>query len=361
MSNKLKFYLFADDTNIYLESDNLNELEKVANNELKHLSLWLKVNRLALNISKTNYVIFHSSQRKLDLNITIKLDKKALTQKEHIKYLGVIIDSHLNWKQHIQTVSNKISRSIGIMYRLRNYINLKNMKSIYYSLIYSHIYAIHVWGSANITDLEKIIILQKKAVRMMLFMDQYPQLPGPLNPSEPLFKKLEILKIHDVFKLHVTGFIYGCFGMSTPCLFWNWFSRNCHFHTYNTISNSIINMTGNFEIVSVTQTNILHILHTQHFNLHNYGAKMLKVAGPLIWNSLPDYIRNSDSIHNFKLNLKKFLLSQYSSASISLTGHYYVSKLSIDFMKLKISKMHSFFIPPLLALSNTPGKKHIHR
>ena len=55
ISNKLKFYLFADDTNIYFESDNLDNLQKTLNHELRKLSLWLNSNRLALNISKTNF------------------------------------------------------------------------------------------------------------------------------------------------------------------------------------------------------------------------------------------------------------------------------------------------------------------
>ena len=107
VSEKLKFFLFADDTNIYYESCDLLELEKVINQEIKHLSLWLKVNRLALNISKTNFVIFHSNQRSLNHNVTLKLDKKALSQKDHIKYLGVFVDCHLNWKHHIINVSKK--------------------------------------------------------------------------------------------------------------------------------------------------------------------------------------------------------------------------------------------------------------
>ena len=107
VSEKLTFFLFADDTNIYFESKNLHDLENVINMELKQLSLWLKVNRLALNITKTNFLIFHSTQRNLNHNVTLKLDKKAINQKDNIKYLGVIIDCNLNWKQHILTVSKK--------------------------------------------------------------------------------------------------------------------------------------------------------------------------------------------------------------------------------------------------------------
>ena len=88
---------------------------------------------MALNISKTNFLIFHSRQKKLTHNVNLKLDKKALQQKDHIKYLGVIIDSYLNWKQNITNVSKEISRSIGVMYRIRKYLNLHGLKSIYYN------------------------------------------------------------------------------------------------------------------------------------------------------------------------------------------------------------------------------------
>ena len=155
----------------------------------------------------------------------------------------------------------KISRSIGVMYRVRKYLNLNALKSIYYSLIYSHIvYAIQVWGSANDTELLKILKLQKKAVRMMLYKDQYPQLPGPLNPSDPLFLELGILKIQDVFKFQVIRFIYDCLTLNTPSIFWNWFTLNRSVHNHNTKSNTNVNIVNKFkfEIESVIDTNILH-------------------------------------------------------------------------------------------------------
>ena len=155
-------------------------LEKVINEEMKKLSEWLKLNRLALNISKTNFLIFNTDRRKLSHNVTLKLDKKAITEKQSIKYLGVIVDRHLMWKDHILTISKKISRGIGIMYRLRPYVSLDVLKSLYYSLIYSHIaYAIEVWGSADKSKLYPILTLQKKVVRMMVFKDNFPPIPGP--------------------------------------------------------------------------------------------------------------------------------------------------------------------------------------
>ena len=87
ISNKLDLYLFADDTNIYYEDESLGNLEKKANKELKNLYLWLSVNRLVLNIEKTNFVIFHPFNKPLKYNVTIKIHKKAIIEKQSIKYL----------------------------------------------------------------------------------------------------------------------------------------------------------------------------------------------------------------------------------------------------------------------------------
>ena len=143
ISKKLDLYLFADDTNLYYEDQSLVNLEKKVNKELKNLYLWLNVNRFALNIEKTNFVIFHPFNKPLKYNVTIKIHKKAITEKQSIKYLG--------------------SRSLGIMYKLRPFVNLKIMKNVYHALFYSHlIYGIEVWGSACDSHIGNINVLQKK-------------------------------------------------------------------------------------------------------------------------------------------------------------------------------------------------------
>ena len=125
ISCKLKFFLFADDTNIYYESNDLKEIEKIVNQELKHLSEWLNVNRLALNVKKTNFVIFRSNRKPANHDVTLILNRKALEQKDHVKYLGIYMDQHLNWKYQISHVSKKVSRGGGILSKLRHFLNTK--------------------------------------------------------------------------------------------------------------------------------------------------------------------------------------------------------------------------------------------
>ena len=80
ISKKLKLCLFADDTNLYFSSNDLDYLQTVVNKELKKVSKWLRANRLVLNIDKTNYLIFHSPQVQLPHPTIIQIDKKPITQ-----------------------------------------------------------------------------------------------------------------------------------------------------------------------------------------------------------------------------------------------------------------------------------------
>ena len=114
VSKVMQFYLFADDTSIYFDSDNLFNLQKIVNRELKKVRKWLEANRLALNIDKTNYVIFHSPNNKVDSFVRIKLGSKPISRVDSIKYLGVLIDSTLSWKPHIVQLSKKLARTSGI-------------------------------------------------------------------------------------------------------------------------------------------------------------------------------------------------------------------------------------------------------
>ena len=76
------------------------------------------------------------------------------------------------------------------------------MKNVYHALFYSHlVYGIEVWGSACDSHIGNINVLQKRVVRLMTYEDQFPLIPGPLPTSSPLFVKLELLKLNDIFNL----------------------------------------------------------------------------------------------------------------------------------------------------------------
>ena len=298
ISEVLHFYLFADDTNIYYEADTIIKLETVINKELKKLDTWLIVNRLSLIITKTNFIVFHPYNKPLKQRITLKISEKI-----YIKYLGVMIDSSLTWNAHIDKISKTIARALGLLYKIRPFVNMKILKMLYYSLVYPHLnYVTEVWGSADPTYLDRILILQKRIVRMLTFNEMRQQ-DYSFPSSDPLFFKLEILKIQDLFKLKIAKFIYKCLNKNTPINFQNWFTLATQTHNYNTRSKFI---------VSDQLVNTKHLFIQIARTLH-YGLKQIKVQGAKIWNDLPPYTRIITSLGSFNTKLYRHLVEKYKS------------------------------------------------
>ena len=95
---------------------------------------------------------------------------RNLERKTFVKYLGVLIDSNLSWKSHVDYISLKISKTIGIISQLRHFIPSPILLDIYRVLIYPYIsYGLVVWGQTSKTNLKKILILQKQALRLIYF------------------------------------------------------------------------------------------------------------------------------------------------------------------------------------------------
>ena len=84
---------------------------------------WLCANKLSLNIEKSNYIIFHLVQKKLNYEVKVILNGHLLKQEFRTSYLGVVIDSHLNWKAHVSFISKKVKRNVGAISKIRNFVS----------------------------------------------------------------------------------------------------------------------------------------------------------------------------------------------------------------------------------------------
>ena len=202
-SNVLTFHLFADDTNLYFSGKNLCHLELTLNQELKSVCEWMKCNRLALSVSKTNFILFHSSKLKPNQSFSIKIDDVCVKQVDSIKYLGVTFDANLTWKKRINELCLKLSKTIGILSKVRHFLNSNILVMLYSdSLIFPFlIYGVPVWGLTFPSFLTPLSVIQKKAIRIISFFE-------PRSHSEPLFKSHKILNLNDVIKLQVLSFVY---------------------------------------------------------------------------------------------------------------------------------------------------------
>ena len=112
-SEKLNPIIFADNTNLFLSGINVDDLFSDMNCELNKISLWFKANKLSQNLPKTKYLLFHPASKKRFLREPLpflKMDNVVIERENVTKFLGVLIDENLSWKQHINDVSTKISK-----------------------------------------------------------------------------------------------------------------------------------------------------------------------------------------------------------------------------------------------------------
>ena len=131
LASEFNTTLYADDTSLMLSDRDLNSLKYKANNELKKVDLWLRMNKLSLNYSKTNYIIYNNQPHKTTKDeFTIVMNKTRLQRENLIKYLGVIFDDKLCSANHIDNLSSQLARCSGLFCRLRNYVPRKTLSAL---------------------------------------------------------------------------------------------------------------------------------------------------------------------------------------------------------------------------------------
>ena len=235
--------LYADDTSLYssLGSFNVNlngknydksTLSIKINNELSNIQQWLNINKLSLNVNKTKYMIFHNYQR--DINSytpDVRINNQPIERVTEFNFLGLTIDEHLNWKAHILKISNKIAKSIGIINRLKRYLPLSILRTLYNALVLPYFqFSILNWGfKAN-----KVVRLQKRAIRVITNSKYNTHV-------EPLLKKLNLLKISDIFRNSLLKLYYKYKSGNLPHYVMHMFSAEPNDHNYNTRSNTTLN------------------------------------------------------------------------------------------------------------------------
>ena len=195
-------YHFADDTSLLSRGKSLKTLNKNVNQDLSRLSNWLRANKIALNTSKTEIIIFKNSTLKILKHLNFRLDGQKLFLTNAVSYLGVKLDEHLSWKNYLNELFPKLARAIGILSKIRHLVDFKTLRSIYYSLFNSHLnYSLLAWGYIPDRLLSKLASLQNKAMRVLNFQDFRA-------PVQPLYINSRILPFQNELKLRHCLFAY---------------------------------------------------------------------------------------------------------------------------------------------------------
>ena len=228
-SEKFKFVMYADDITFTsaLETFSTNELNgntaSSINIELNKISEWLKLNRLTINVQKTKYMFFKTS-KKTAQTLLLQMDNKMIDKVLDFNFFGIHFNEQ-NWKSHIDKLSVKCCRSLGILNRHKIILPLNITIILYNSLMLPHLnYGMTLWGF----KCERILKLQKKAARI-LSASKYNA------HTEPLFKNLKLLKIEHILKLHELKLYYKFIHIRLPVYLQNLkLDQNSSIHNINT-------------------------------------------------------------------------------------------------------------------------------
>ena len=219
--------LFADDTSVFLEGTEYSKLIKTLNNELENVTKWLNANRLTVNMKKTHYMIFHRAKFKTT-GQDVVMQNSALTCVKTTKFLGVIIDHKFKWNDHITYVKRKISKSIGILYKIRRFLDMNTLIQMYHSFVFPYlIYCVEIWGNASAIHLDPLKKIQKKSIRAITFSEFSA-------PSEPLFQRSNILNFDKLVFQRICLMMFKHHIGVVPKPISDLFQTNDNFHSYST-------------------------------------------------------------------------------------------------------------------------------
>ena len=208
-----KAHLYADDTVIYYSNKNPKIIENVLNKELGHLEAWMVKNELKINYDKTVCMLLgtnHMLKREPKLNVKIK--EQQLSQVKSFKYLGVTVDENLKWDVHIEQLCIKLGKMVSYMSRLRQFVNMSELKLIYNSIVLPHFdYGDIVWQSANNNCVAQLQKIQNRAGRIILKVNPYSH-----TSSSQIHSSLGWDTIHNRQRFHLISFTHKILNNMAP-------------------------------------------------------------------------------------------------------------------------------------------------
>ena len=291
---------FADDTNLlYIikkKERNRNVYRKL-NTDLKALKNWLLANKISLNATKTEVIMFKKkSQPKPYGNIV--LDGVKLEFEKITKYVGLTIDENLTFKPHIEILNSKLKRANNMLSISRHYSPKDILLNIYFSQFHSHLnYGCQIWTNGN--NINTTAALQNRALRIINFSDFQAD-------ADPIYKSHNILKIRDLAKMQKLLFVHDALNDLAPAHFSDYFKFYSQQHSYNTVNNPSSQYSRPLGSLALPDTNSI------------FGTRTAKYSCAKVWN---DFIReiaqsgrnlpqfSSMSRNSFKKLVKSHILS----------------------------------------------------
>jgi hypothetical protein len=242
-------------------------------------------------------MVFRTKNKQLNNPYHIEINGSPIEEVETFNFLGIQFNNHLNWHTHTNKLSTKLAKVVGILNKLKYTIPEYTLLQIYHALISPHLnYGILVWGNNPPHDIE---ILQKRALRNIC--------KSKFNAhTDPLYKRLNLLKIADIRKLHETKFFHKLTNKQLPQFFLNDFI-----------------LTNNETHTTPILTRNAHKLTTPTHRLELFKSSLRYTIVQTI-NEIPNNLKAHATTHSltaFANSIKQFILDQYSNTCTTNNCH----------------------------------------
>ena len=271
---------YADDATVHINDKDINIIEHKLQTELDNASTWSKQNKLPLNYNKTTCMVLGSRPRLKECRqLNLQADNTNIQNVNAQKLLGLYVDKQLSWSDHIDHLCSVISSKISLLKQLAEYIPTDAQKRFYQGFILPLIdYGSITWGATSKANLERLTKLQKRAARIILKTDI-------ITPSFLMFRELKWSSIDDRVKYNKAIFAYKALNDLTPSYISSLLKPMSEIHALNLRS---------------ADNGTLHI----PFARTELYKGSFSCSAPKLWNSLPQTVRDSDSLITFKTRLK---------------------------------------------------------
>ena len=256
-----KSTLYADDTTLTICGGDYKKLFYLINKDLVSLSHWLGLNMLTLNLSKTKYMVYTSSNRATQpVNLHVAINGVEIERVNEFKFLGIHIDEHLSWKTHMNKLLSKIHRNLGVVRKISCFLNRKTLLQMYHSMIMSHVrYGISVWHHGHIAMRKKIQACANKFLRMIYYMKRRESV-------KPLMIDNKILSTNQIYYLEVAKVMKRVNLGLIPAPF--------------------IDILQN-QVRTSTMVTRRASLYYQRFTALEKCKQAISYSGPFVWNTIP--------------------------------------------------------------------------
>ena len=278
--------LFADDTGIFVSGNNLFSIIESSQAILNKLEAWFICNKLTISVSKCAWMIFHGKNKRLpDVIPGLYLSGVEMTKVDSYKYIGLILDSKLTWKQHVNAICSRLNQYFGIFFHIRNKIPFQMTRQVYFSTVFAHInFGLEIYGSCPKSLKNKLQSKQNQLLKVLTNKER-------LYPTNELHAQNRILKIEEVYNLKIISFVHDCLNENTIPLFHDYFKLQHQTHSYPT-------------------RHILNIIQPKVKT--NMGSSSIKSMGASLWNNSEVARSNFQySKTTLKKNMTSFYINSY--------------------------------------------------